>query len=177
MSMPKFDFYQTESHVILTILKRGLKQEQCEIKYGDGKMTVLADKESIFSADLLHPVNPALFELSCTPSKVEVKIAKLINEHWESLEKKTEEREPKKQLINWDRLAKEADNEEENEEGDAAVNKLFQKIYAEADDDVKKAMVKSFSESGGTVLSTNWNDIKKKRTPIKPPDGMEFKKW
>jgi len=32
-------------------------------------------------------------------------------------------------------------------------------------------------ESGGTVLSTNWEDIKKQKTEIKPPDGMEFKKY
>ena len=32
-------------------------------------------------------------------------------------------------------------------------------------------------QSGGTVLSTNWADIGKKDVDIKPPDGMEFKKW
>lgn len=54
---------------------------------------------------------------------------------------------------------------------------MFQKIYAESSDDVKKAMLKSYTESAGTVLSTNWNDIKSKKTEIKPPEGMEFKKW
>jgi suppressor of G2 allele of SKP1 len=32
-------------------------------------------------------------------------------------------------------------------------------------------------ESGGTVLSTNWEEIKKERVSVRPPDGMEFKKW
>ncbi len=32
-------------------------------------------------------------------------------------------------------------------------------------------------ESGGTVLSTNWEDIAKEKTEIKPPDGMEYKKY
>ena len=32
-------------------------------------------------------------------------------------------------------------------------------------------------ESGGTVLSTNWKDIKEKKVEVKPPDGMEYKKW
>ena len=27
------------------------------------------------------------------------------------------------------------------------------------------------------VLSTNWKDIGKEKTPIKPPDGMEHKKY
>ena len=73
---------------------------------------------------------------------------------------------------------------------------MFQKIYADASDDVKRAMNKSFQESGGTVshsrwlssgcfdvirsfqvLSTNWNEIGKEKTEVKPPDGMEWKKW
>lgn len=32
-------------------------------------------------------------------------------------------------------------------------------------------------ESGGTVLSTNWEEVGSKRVEVKPPDGMEFKKW
>ena len=27
------------------------------------------------------------------------------------------------------------------------------------------------------MLSTNWTDIGKKEVEVKPPDGMEFKKW
>lgn len=38
-------------------------------------------------------------------------------------------------------------------------------------------MNKSFSESGGTVLSTNWKEIGEKTVDVKPPDGTEFKAW
>ena len=27
------------------------------------------------------------------------------------------------------------------------------------------------------MLSTNWNDIGKEKTEVKPPDGMEWKKY
>jgi len=78
----------------------------------------------------------------------------------------------------WDRLAAElSNNDEDKEEGEAALNALFQKIYGEGGDQVKKAMNKSFVESGGTVLSTNWDEVSKSKVERKPPDGMEWKKW
>ena len=80
---------------------------------------------------------------------------------------------------NWDKLAADIEKEEKDEklEGDAALNALFEKIYGEGSDEVKRAMNKSFVESGGTVLSTNWGEVGKKTVECKPPDGMEFKKY
>lgn len=80
---------------------------------------------------------------------------------------------------NWDKLAADIEKEEKNEklEGDAALNQLFQKIYGEGSDEVKRAMNKSFVESNGTVLSTNWADVGSKKVECKPPDSMEFKKY
>ena len=47
---------------------------------------------------------------------------------------------------NWDKLVAEVKQEEKDEklEGDAALNKLFQQIYSDGSDEVKKAMNKSF---------------------------------
>ena len=79
----------------------------------------------------------------------------------------------------WDKLAKQLQDEEktENLEGDAALNNLFKQIYSDGSDEVKRAMNKSFQESGGTVLSTNWKDIKKEKVEVKPPDCMEYKEY
>uniref|UniRef100_A0A8D0GNT2 SGS domain-containing protein n=1 Tax=Sphenodon punctatus TaxID=8508 RepID=A0A8D0GNT2_SPHPU len=80
---------------------------------------------------------------------------------------------------NWDQLVGEIKEEEKNEklEGDAALNKLFQQIYSDGTDEVKRAMNKSFMESGGTVLSTNWSDVGKRKVEVNPPDDMEWKKF
>jgi suppressor of G2 allele of SKP1 len=56
------------------------------------------------------------------------------------------------------------------ETGDA-VDGFFKKLYASADDDTKRAMMKSFQESNGTALSTNWSEVGKgKVEPVKSKD-------
>lgn len=67
---------------------------------------------------------------------------------------------------NWDAVVdaelEEDDNSKDpNAGGDAALQKLFSGIYANADEDTKRAMIKSFTESGGTTLSTDWSQIGK----------------
>lgn len=61
-------------------------------------------------------------------------------------------------------------------EGDN-INSLFEKIYSGSSPEIQRAMNKSFTESGGTVLSTNWNEVKEKKVDMKPPDGTEFREW
>jgi hypothetical protein len=38
-------------------------------------------------------------------------------------------------------------------------------------------MMKSFTESNGTSLSTDWNDVKDRTVKTVPPEGVEAKKW
>ena len=68
-------------------------------------------------------------------------------------------------------------DDDPNVGGDSTVNEFFQKLYKDADEDTRKAMMKSFQESGGTALSTNWDEVKKERVPIKPPAGSVARKW
>jgi suppressor of G2 allele of SKP1 len=81
----------------------------------------------------------------------------------------------------WDAIERNLEMQEKQEmpEGEEAMTKLFQEIYAKADEDTKRAMIKSYQTSGGTVLSTNWNEVantdyEANRTA---PKGMEWKNW
>lgn len=64
----------------------------------------------------------------------------------------------------------------EDEEGDPTTN-FFKKLFKDADPDTQKAMMKSYQESNGTALSTNWAEVSKGKVETSPPDGMEVKNW
>jgi len=85
----------------------------------------------------------------------------------------------------WSKLDKEIEedmkkNKEEYDDGDP-LNKLFRELYKNADEKTRMAMNKSFQTSGGTVLSTNWDEVKAKdyQGKDKPsaPNGQEWRQW
>lgn len=66
--------------------------------------------------------------------------------------------------------------DDEDDESDP-LHGFFKKIYAGADPDTKKAMMKSFVESNGTTLSTNWDEVSRGKVEGKVPEGYEEKKY
>ncbi|KAK5984438.1 Suppressor of G2 allele of SKP1 [Trichostrongylus colubriformis] len=176
---PRYDWFQTDSCVTITILKKGVALNNCRVAFNDNNIKVFDGNDVIFETTLARTVDEKNFTVTCTPSKVEVRMPKATPGHWSMLGASPAvpvptEPHPTK---NWEAIERTVVQEEENEdlEGDAAVNRLFKKLYSEASDDVKKAMIKSYQESGGTVLSTNWEEISKKRTEIsKGPSAENF---
>jgi suppressor of G2 allele of SKP1 len=74
---------------------------------------------------------------------------------------------------NWDML-EDSDDEEDAKQD---VDHFFKKLYSTATDEQRRAMMKSFVESNGTTLSTDWEDVGSRKVTTAPPDGVEPKKW
>ena len=151
----------------------------------------------VLKLNLLFPIIADQCSFAVMKTKVEIKMKKCDGIRWTALEGQAPtyvkhipivtdsaaqppaypSSAPKKK--DWDKIESEITKEEAEEkpEGEAALNQLFQKIYCEGSDEIRRAMNKSFQESGGTVLSTNWSEVAKEKVTVKPPDGLEFKKW
>ncbi|XP_067012404.1 protein SGT1 homolog isoform X2 [Anabrus simplex] len=197
----KYDWYQTETSVVITILAKNIDKDGVKVDFREKMLSLTAKLPSgsdySLELDLAHPVVPAQCSYKVLPSKIEVKLKKCDDIRWQMLEGDPEAPDvpqPIPQAFlnsgppkypssaskpkDWDRVVGELAKEDDDKaEGEAALNSLFQKIYSQGSDEVKRAMNKSFQESGGTVLSTNWNEVSKDKVDVKPPDGMEWKKW
>ena len=146
---------------------------------------------------LLDSVEPAALQVEQSPYRVELRLKKATEAEWPALEATeaakaavlpranivgpasaaapTPSTDPSayptsaKRKVEWSEVeqAAAAMEAEEKPTGDAALQKLFQSIYKDASEDTRRAMVKSFQTSGGTVLSTNWS--LSTLTPIEHP--------
>ncbi|KAF3771391.1 SGS-domain-containing protein [Cryphonectria parasitica EP155] len=69
----------------------------------------------------------------------------------------------------WDHIS--ADDDEKD------VDAFFKQLYKDATPDQQRAMMKSFQESNGTTLSTDWATVSKETVKTNPPEGVVAKKW
>ncbi|XP_025195390.1 protein SGT1 homolog [Melanaphis sacchari] len=174
----KKDWYQTESQVTISVLGKHTSKEDCHVQFEKNEVNIQAKFASgqpyNINLKLSKNIAPELSSFRVLSSKLELRLAKVEGIMWDVLEN-TVDKTTKSAVVprNWDKVV----NDMTKDEDDSDVNTLFKKIYSDGSDEVRKAMNKSFLESGGTVLSTNWKDVAQEKVDIKPPEGMEWKKW
>jgi len=74
----------------------------------------------------------------------------------------------------FDTLNLDADLEEDQDQSgkgtsERDLEKFFQTLYGDLPPEGRRAMMKSFTESGGTVLSTDWGDVGGRKVEAQPP--------
>ncbi|KAK9457514.1 SGS domain-containing protein [Dipodascopsis uninucleata] len=189
----RHEFYESDSNVTVSVfVKNAPKDAQVEIGSDFFSITFKLANASDFLFELNNlkgQVIPESSTYKILSTKIEIRLQKAEpGVKWGSLITKEESSSnvsssyptsSKKGAKNWDKLVDElsegrGDPIEEAGDGAAA---FFQKLYADADDDTRRAMMKSYVESNGTALSTNWQEVQKEKMKVEPPAGMEAKKW
>jgi len=201
-SKPRFrhDYYNSMTEVVLTIFAKGIPKENVSVDFGEQILSVVVnvpgEEPYHYQPRLFAKIVPEKCRFTVLSTKIEIRLFKAEAITWTSLEYSDKKTVPlkintpassaqrptypsSKSKVDWDKLEAEVKKEEKDEklDGDAALNKFFRDIYQDADEDTRRAMSKSFVESNGTVLSTNWKDVGAKKVEGTPPDGMELRKW
>jgi suppressor of G2 allele of SKP1 len=203
----RHQWFQSPAAVTLSIMAKGIKPDRATVDITPTAVHVhikaagAEELEYALDLELFGTVDPGASKVEFLTTKIEIRLPKADGAgNWQSLERSAEASAAavyaatpsanlhpyptsysadRKQVKDWDKLETEVKEEEKEEklDGDAALQKLFKDIYGNADEETRRAMNKSFVESNGTVLSTNWKDIGAKKVECTPPSGMEVKKY
>ncbi|KAG9066151.1 Protein SGT1 A [Linnemannia hyalina] len=194
----RHEWYQNDTFVTISVFIKNVKKDAAEIIFTDQALSVsvkmpTGSDYSLELDPLSHKIIPSESKYEVLSTKIEIQLKKEVFAiKWGALEGDDVNAgsmaavsagatpaypTSSKKAKNWDALAKEAANEEDKADGDKALNQLFSQIYKDADDDTKRAMMKSFTESNGTCLSTNWDEVGKGTVETRPPEGMVAKKY
>ncbi|TAQ87207.1 hypothetical protein B7494_g4468 [Chlorociboria aeruginascens] len=190
----RHEWYQSASTVTFTVFAKGVPKDKAEITIEEGSISVsfpigTSGTTWDFTVDpLFSIINPSESTFSVTTHKIELILRKVPPPTDSAIppnilqpiaNRKTEGKPPayptssKSGPKDWDSVAE----KEEIEEGQDDVEGFFKTLYKDASPDVRKAMIKSYQESNGTALSTNWSDVSKGPVETKPPEGMVAKKY
>lgn len=188
----KMDWYQNPKMVNVDIMCKGVNQEKSVVKIEEGSltMTLVRDGKDDWKMhkDLFEEVDPAGSRWSVGKYKVEVHLKKKkAGPNWPSLDKDAEVasatvragavaarrmKDASDKQKGWEKTAD--DELKDYKEDDSAMG-VFKDLYAQSDEETRRAMIKSYSESGGQVLSTNWGEVKKEKVTYTPMEDRDKK--
>ena len=181
------NWYQTNDSVVVTL--------DCSVHINKDIFGVVIEKRNfyityegtkIFEILLSNAVNEKLSTYKLLSQKIEIKLIKdIVSQNWITLDEKSKndvQKYPTSMKKDFNQINRELERQFKGEgrdlEGNDAAMYLFKEIYATASEETRRAMMKSYATSGGTVLSTNWDEVKKKDYEgADRPEAPEGQEW
>jgi suppressor of G2 allele of SKP1 len=165
------DTYQTAATCAAVLYTRNFVVSDLEVHADPKGVTISVEidgetyeKRWVFFAE----IDPKSVKVDQGKVKIEIRFTKIAQVIWPKVEA-----EPEPVVPLYERWSKVALPPEEEEKGQGAEFTL-RKWYRDADEDSRRAMMKSMVESGGTVFNPVWQDVG--ATRIEPYKSEEEKK-
>jgi len=166
---------QERGQIVLTMYQKKLTKEDVKVECTADTISVLLSlpdgSQYARHVQLVGEIKPSESSWIVNPYKVQVFAPKKERlKQWKTFELNDEEKALKKKNLifnSWSSEKEKAVNKQyelakkEDEEAEA-LEGLLKNVYKNASDDSRRAMMKSYQTSKGTVLSTNWDEVKTK---------------
>jgi hypothetical protein len=187
-TVPKWSFSQGDDHVTIAIYAKKLLENDISVAFRPPSRLCISHASNAwaFNWPLYRAVEAETMRVAVDPYKVEVRLRKVDPRvHWPRLDREEEEKEkevePRPNVISagvppeyptsrpvktdWTSVEKvslaDEKKDREAEQGDQGLMNFFRSIYNDADEDTRRAMIKSYQTSNGVALSTNWKEVEK----------------
>ena len=183
------NWYQTNTNVIVTLDCNTEIDNNFKVNLAKKNINVTHSDYSVYNVNLSNSIDVSKSSYEVSKKKITLNLKKEIdNFNWVTLDFSNPDTastfKPSyptscKVKKNWDSLDKEIERELGKEvAAEDGMMKLFKEIYERGDENTRKAMIKSFQTSSGTVLSTNWNEVSEKDYEGKDkPDAPKGQEW
>jgi len=164
---------QEKGKIVLTMYQKKLVRKDVSVECTADSISVLLSlpdgSQYSRNVELVDKIKPNELRWTVSPYKVQVFAPKENPLRVWKTYTQSEEQPKKKNIIfnRWSMEKEKAVNKEyeialKEDEKANALDGLFKKIYKDAPPETRRAMNKSYQTSNGTVLSTNWDDVKNK---------------
>lgn len=181
------NWFQTDDAVIVTLdSNSALNKSTIIVKFDKRYLGVYYEDIKVHEILLGNAINAQDSTFKVLTQKIEIKMLKDVKGfNWITLDEKSKnevQKYPTSMKKDFSQINQQIDNElkkeKEDPSGNDAMMRLFKDIYANASEETKRAMQKSYATSGGTVLSTNWDEVKAKDYSGKDrPEAPEGQLW